>query len=236
MARAVDVLAWDKLQNSSMCRRALIQWDVVAKTRSRQRAATADSSRVDQGGAAISEPEVIPAAELLSCLKELRAFQPWTENDLAKTLRVGLPKAKEAIAILQLQGYVEPTGSTSKWRVTEEGEIVSGAKHPRFTRKSVEDALTSVRDRIKDVNKDADSPYRVTEAVAFGDFLREAARVQAADVGIRLVSNGDSASAASAKERAAELEFLKKIRGKSSLLHVVPYEDWMGSRSHLRLL
>jgi hypothetical protein len=208
----------------------------MAKTRSRQRADAADPPRADQGGAAISKPEVIPAAELLSCLKELRAFQPWTENDLAKTLRVGLPKAKEAIAILQLQGYVEPAGSTSKWRVTEEGEIVSGAKPPRFTRKSVEDALAGVRDRIKEVNKDPAAPYKVTEAVAFGDFLRDAARVQAANVGIRLVSTGDSAAAASAKERAAELEFLKKIRGKSSLLHIVPYEDWMGSRSHLRLL
>jgi hypothetical protein len=155
---------------------------------------------------------------------------------LAKTLRVGLPKAKEAITVLQLQGYVEPAGSTGKWRVSEEGDIVSGAKPPRFTRKSVEDALAGVRERIKEVNRDGAARYRVTEAVAFGDFLRDAARVQAADVGIRLVSSSDSGSTASAKEHAAELEFLKKLRGRSSLLHVVPYEDWMSSRSHVRLL
>lgn len=207
---------------------------MVSKTRSRQRAA--DPSRADQRGAAILETKAIPAAELLSCLKELRGFQPWTENDLAKSLGVGLPKAKEAITVLQLQGYVEPAGSTGKWRVSEEGDIVSGAKPPRFTRKSVEDALAGVRERIQDVNRDAAAPYRITEAVAFGDFRRDAARVQAADVGIRLVSNSDSGATTSAKEHAAELEFLKKLRGKSSLLHVVPYEDWMSSRSHVRLL
>jgi hypothetical protein len=208
----------------------------MAKARSRQRIGTADPPPADQAGKAIAEPKVIPAAELLSCLKELRGFQPWTENDLARTLRVGLSKAKEAVTVLQLQGYVEPAGSTGKWRVTDEGEIVSGAKPPRFTRKSVEDALAGVRDRIKEVNKDADAPYRVTEGVAFGDFLRDAARVQAADIGIRLVSSSDSGAATSAKEHAAELDFLKKLRGQSSLLHVVPYEDWMSSRSHLRLL
>ena len=207
----------------------------MAKTRSRQRAA-ADPSRADQGRVAIAEREVIPAAELLSCLKELRGIQLWTENDLAKMLRLVLPKAREAITVLQLQGYIETAGNTGKWRVTEEGEIVSGAKPPRFTRKSVEDALAGVRDRIMQVNKDAASPYRVTEAIAFGDFLRDPARVQAADVGIRLTSSSDSGATASAKEHAAELDFLKKLRGKSSLLHVVTYEDWMSSRSHIRLL
>lgn len=182
------------------------------------------------------ESKVIPAAELLSCLKELRGFQPWTENDLAKTLRAGLPKAKEAVTVLQLQGYVEPAGSTGKWRITGQGEIVSGAKQPRFTRKSMEDALTAIRDRIEEANKDGDAPYTVAQAVAFGDFLRDGARVQAADVGIRLVSSSDSGATASAKEHPAELEFLKKLGAKSSLLHVVPYEDWMSSRSHVRLL
>lgn len=147
-----------------------------------------------------------------------------------------MPKAKEAMTVLELQGYIERAGSTGKWRVTEEGEIVSGAKPPRFIRKSVEDALVGVRDRIKEVNKDPGAPYRVVEAVAFGDFLRDATREQAADVGIRLLSTSDSPATTSAKEHAAELEFLKTFRGKSSLLHVVPYEDWMGSRSHVRLL
>jgi len=140
------------------------------------------------------------------------------------------------MAVLEVQGYIEPVGSTGKWRVTEQGEIVSGAKTPRFTRKSIEDALAGLRDRIKQVTEDADAPYRVTDAVAFGDFLSDAVRVQAAQhVGIRLVSKLDLGATASAKEHAAELEFLKKLRGKTSLLHVVPYEDWMRLRSHVRL-
>ncbi|HEX4170610.1 MAG TPA: hypothetical protein VHZ55_34545 [Bryobacteraceae bacterium] len=40
----------------------------------------------------------------------------------------------------------------------------------------------------------------------------------------------------SAKEHRAELAFLKQLHGKTALLQVIPYEDWMSARSHLRLL
>lgn len=183
-----------------------------------------------------SSPQDPPAAELLSFLKEVRAAQTWTEKDVANTLRIGLPPAKEAIAVLELQGYIEPAAKSGKWRVTEQGEIVSGTKPPRFTRQSVEDALDGIRDRIKSANQDPQAPYKIAEAVAFGDFLRDAARVQAADVGIRLAPKSDSLPIGSAQEHAAELDFLKQLRGKTALLHVIPYEDWMGSRSHQRLL
>lgn len=184
----------------------------------------------------VSDRNDLPAAELLSFLKEARGVQTWTDKQLANTLRVGLRQAKEAITVLQLQGYIQPAGNTGKWRVTEQGEIVSGAKPPRFTRQSVEDALADLRDRIKAANKNPNAGYRITEAVAFGDFLRDAVRVQAADVGIRLVPKSDSGAIASAQEYAAELNFLKEVRGKTALLHVIPYDDWMSSRSHQRLL
>ena len=63
------------------------------------------------------------------------------EQDLAKALKIDLPEAKEAVAVLQLQGYIEPAGRTGKWRTTEQGELVCGAKPARFTRPSVETAL-----------------------------------------------------------------------------------------------
>ena len=178
----------------------------------------------------------IPAAELLSFLKQTRGVQTWTEKDLAKALKIGLPEAKEALAVLQLQGYIEPAGRTGKWRITEQGDPVSGAKPPRFTRQSVDEALAALRDRIHAVNEDPNSAYTITEAVAFGDFLSDAARVQAADVGIRLERKADAQSTASAKEHAAELAFLKQLRGKTALLHIQPFEDWMRVRSHRNLL
>lgn len=132
-------------------------------------------------------------------------------------------------------GYIEPAGHTGKWRVSEQGKLVSGAKSPRFTRKSIEDALAGLRDRMRAVNDDPDAAYRLTDAVAFGDFLGEASRVQAPEVGIRLIPKSDTSAMPSAKQHAAELNFLKQLRGKTALLHVVPYEDWMSSRSHVRL-
>lgn len=144
-------------------------------------------------------PPRMPAAELLSFLKEIQGLTTWTEKDLAKALKIGLAEAKEAVAVLKLQGYIEPAGPTGKWGVTEQGDLVSGAKSPRFTRESVEQALATLRDRIKAVNQDPNAPYTITEAIAFGDFLADAARMQAADVGIRLARKEDAQVPASAK-------------------------------------
>jgi hypothetical protein len=207
----------------------------MAKAQSRKSRATNDAHG-DHASSAKSEGKEIPAAELLSFLKETAGPPAWTEKDLANTLKISLSQAKEAAAVLQLQGYIESVGNTGKWRVTEQGDLVSGAKPPRFTPKSVQDALAGLRDRIKAVNNDPRAAYKITEAVAFGDFLRDAARVQAADVGIRLVPKSDAPATQSATEHAVELDFLKQLRGKTALLHVVRYEDWMSSRSHIRLL
>lgn len=78
----------------------------------------------------------------------------WTERDLSKVLKISLSQEKEATAVLQLQGYVEPVGDTEKWRVSEQGDLVSGARSPRFTLKAVQDAIAGLRDHIKAANDD----------------------------------------------------------------------------------
>jgi hypothetical protein len=207
----------------------------MARTQSRKSAATnvVDGDRISDSRFSRQQ---MPAVELLSFLKETGRFQTWTEKDLAKTLNISVPEAKEAMAVLDLQGYIQHAADSGEWRVTAQGDVVSGAKPPRFTRQSVEDALAGLRNRIKAVNEDSDAPYRITQAVAFGDFRGDAARVQAADVGIRLVPRTHEESIAPAKKHTAELNFLKQLRGKTSLVHIVPYQDWMSSRSHVRLL
>jgi hypothetical protein len=61
-----------------------------------------------------------------------------------------------------------------------------GAKTARLTGKAVEEALSVLRDRIQAVNNDKNSESTVSEAVAFGDFLSQDARVQPGEVSIRL--------------------------------------------------
>jgi hypothetical protein len=98
--------------------------------------------------------------------------------------------------------------------------------------------VEGLRHRIKLKGKDEKAAFEVSRAVAFGDFLlNDRARVQAADVGIGLVRReGNAVKKGSASNARAEEAFLRMLRGKTALLTVKRYEDWMGKRSHLDLV
>ena len=177
-----------------------------------------------------------PAAEALSFLRETRGCSTWTARDLARSLKVSLADAEQAIAILELQGYVKRSGK-NEWMTTLAGESVAGSKIPRFTPERVGKALADLRNRIEEVNRDSLAPYRITEAVAFGDFLQPRTRVQSAEVGVRLERrNSEAADSSSAQERQRQAAFLKLLRGKGGVLHVRSFENWMSVRTYRRLL
>ena len=117
---------------------------------------------------------------------------------------------------------------------TIDGEAVSGSKPPRFVRERVEKALADLKERIVAVNRDRRAAFQIADAVAFGDFLLEIPRVQAAEVGIRLVARAQ----ADAPDHSAtgEREFLRLMRGKGGLLRLRTYQPWMSKRSHRRLV
>jgi hypothetical protein len=192
----------------------------------------------------------LPAEAALSFLKDTKGALTWSTNDLANTLKISRRDAQQALALLQAQGYVQPAHqkatarSSDMWLTTPAGETVSGAKPPRFTRESVEQSLADLKQRIKLANKDAQAPFRIADALAFGDFLLPGrARVQSADVGIRLSRRQDShrRNAAATKPRSAteaqaERKFLRDLRAKSAHLQLRPYADWMRLRTHRSLL
>jgi hypothetical protein len=186
----------------------------------------------------------IPADAALSFLKDTKGALTWTVRDLADTLKIDRRQAEHALAFLQAQGYVQPRGTKGQWMTTPAGETVSGAKPPRFTPASVQQALTALKDRIQLNNKNRQAPYRITDAVAFGDFLLpDRARVQSADVGIRLARREDSQrknpsapEPRSASDAKAERDFLRELRAKSTHVTLRPYADWMRRRSHIELL
>jgi len=68
--------------------------------------------------------------------------------------------------------------------------------------------------------------------VAFGDFLSDRPKVQAADVGIELRRRNP----ARAHDQTSEPAFLKQLAPKSRFLHMRPYETWMTERLHRSLL
>ena len=178
----------------------------------------------------------LQAAALFSFLKETRGITSWTNRDFAKTLNLSAADAKEALAILEMQGYVKPTGSKD-WMTTPQGEIVSGSKFPRYNRQAVERSLDSFADHLKRVNEDPSADYKIGEAVAFGDFLSGRARVQAADVGVRLEPRNPMAHHPHwAGEQDRQEAFLKQLRGRTPLVSIQPYSEWMSARTHRKLL
>ena len=212
----------------------------------------------------------LPAEAALSFLKDSKGALTWSSRDLSKCLNINHKEAEQVLAFLQAQGYAQPAsgsaGSKDQWMTTPPGETVSGAKPPRYTRERVEQALTDLQARIQQRNADPQSPFRVTSAIAFGDFLLPGrARVQAADVGIaiarreassrtrgagRLLSTphkvgqfpeqtvppASLAEHRSASEAKAQANFLRQLRAKSALLNLRLLVSWMPRRSHRNLL
>jgi hypothetical protein len=180
-----------------------------------------------------AEVPAIPAEEALSFLRETRGVTTWTARDMADSLKIGVADAKRVIPILELQGYVKPAGA-NEWMTTLSGEDVSGSKPPRFTRERVAQALDDLRRRIAEINRDSNAPYKITEAVAFGDFLNDRPRVQSAEVGIKLERRESGAD--DAGHGVQQRDFFRQLHAKGGVIQVRPYEPWMRERTHRSLL
>jgi hypothetical protein len=210
-------------------------------------AAVANKAPVAAQSVPVARPSTrstLPAEAALSFLRDTKGLVSWTLRDLSQTLNISREEAERVVALLQIQGYVQPEAHKSgEWLTTASGETVAGAKRPRFDRATVEAALTSLKQRVEDVNSDRAAKFRITRAVAFGDFLaKDRARVQSADVGIELTredrqhTSDEIAAAHSAAEAREEQQFLRQLRGRSALINLKNYSEWMGTRSHRRLL
>ena len=179
----------------------------------------------------------LPAAAVLSFIKQTRGLSGWKSRDLAESLNVGAAEARRITALLQVQGYIERAERDDQWLTTVSGDTVSGSKPPRYKPEAVESALSSLVQRIKAANQDRSAPFRVAGAVAFGDFLSSRARLQAPDVGVDLIGrSAGGGEAKSATEQAARREFLKELKSTGSILNVMPLEPWMAFVKHRKLL
>jgi hypothetical protein len=184
----------------------------------------------------------VPAEAALSFLRDTKGMLDWSLRYLSQTLNVSREEAERVVTLLQLQGYVQAAHKAGEWFTTPSGETVSGAKTPRFGRETVEAALTSLKQRILDTNQDRAAKFQTTRAVAFGDFLaKDRSRVQTAEVGVDLArkdkeqNSGEVASLHSAAEAREEQLFLRQLRGRSALITLKPYSEWMGTRTHQKL-
>src|SRR4051812_19897990 len=155
----------------------------------------------------------VPVAAVLSFLKETKSLATWSVSDMARSLKISTKAARDLLPIMQMQGYIQPEGrraagsaQASQWSTTAAGYDVSGAKMPRLKRETVESAVQHLKDWIAVVNKDDDAQFTVTEAVAFGDFMRkELTRVQAADVGVRLVPRNGAENGSREKQNQQQI-------------------------------
>lgn len=186
----------------------------------------------------------LPAEAAMSFLRDTKGSVSWSLRDMSQTLNISREEAERAVAFLQIQGYVQPeTQKSGEWITTPSGETVSSAKPPRFDRATVEGALASLKQRIEETNKDRAAKFEITRAVAFGDFLaKDRVRVQAADVGLELArkdrerADDEIAVPHSAVEAREKQRFLSELRGRSALMNLKLYSEWMGTRTHRKIL
>lgn len=176
----------------------------------------------------------VPIAAVFSFLKGTRGMVDWSLRDLAKTLNINATDASRIVDLMHMQGYVKPAGN-GRWLTSVAGENVSASVTPRYSPDSIREALSSLKERIGEVNRDSQSEFIVSKAVAFGDFLDGSPRTQAADVGIELTKKQTKKVSALVGPQAAAA-FLKKLKNKSPILHLRPFEDWMGNRTHRKLV
>jgi hypothetical protein len=127
----------------------------------------------------------VSIAAALSFLKETKGALTWTAQEFARGVGITVAEARPALAVLQMQGYVKPGAGKNEWMTSVDGDVVAGAAAPRFSVEAVQKALEDLRGRMTAVNKDAKAEFRVSSAIAFGDFMTDRAQVQAADVGDR---------------------------------------------------
>jgi hypothetical protein len=178
-------------------------------------------------------PAIAPAA-VWSFLKKTRGDLSWTTERMIRTLKISAVEAGNALAALNLQGYIQPGGEEAEWITTPAGEEISGSKMARYTREKVDRALAEFAVRLKEANKDSKSAYKVKQVVAFGDFLSKQVRVQAPDVGVEVAERKQQNNHADIPNSELEV-FLKVLKGKSSVLNVRRYESWMSERVHRKL-
>jgi hypothetical protein len=178
-------------------------------------------------------PSVTPSA-VFSFLKDTRGALTWSIRDFQDCLNIEAKDAKQILAILQMQGYIQQKNDTDEYLTTASGEAVSGSKLPRMKSESVDEALSTIKERIAAINRDPRARFGIRKAVAFGDFMSKRAQVQAADVGVMLTRRAPpSGNEDNDKE---EKEFLKQIQARNRFVHVQRYQPWMSERTHRRLL
>jgi DNA-binding IclR family transcriptional regulator len=96
----------------------------------------------------------VPAAAVMSFLKDTRGLLTWTTRDLAETLGIPASEAAKVITIMEMQGYVKGVEGAREWFTTPAGQMVSGSKLPRYTPERIAAALTVLKERIATACKD----------------------------------------------------------------------------------
>ena len=176
----------------------------------------------------------VSTSAVFSFLKDTRGALTWSARDLQDCLNIEAKDAKQILAILQMQGYVQQKDGTEEYLTTGSGEAVSGSKLPRMKRERVEEALSTLAERIAAVNRDPRAKFSIRKAVAFGDFMSKRAQVQVADVGVMLIRRTPLSSDDDGGE--SERAFLKQLHAKNRFVHLQRYQPWMSERCHRNLL
>ena len=171
----------------------------------------------------------VSTSAVFSFLKDTRGALTWKMRDFQDCLNIGAKDAKQILAILQMQGYIQQKDETDEYLTTASGEAVSGSNLPRMKRESVEEALSTITERSQHPR----AKFSIRKAVAFGDFLSKRAQVQAADVGVMLTRRTPLSGNDNGEDERA---FLNQLQAKNRFVHVQRFPPWLSDRARRKLL
>ena len=201
----------------------------------------------------------ISAAAVRDFLLQSAEVGEWSSRDAARLLGIDPKAARQALAVLETTGYVEPVPrAKDKWRNTAAGNAMAGVSAAKpLKRDTAADKLDEFLERAAAVNHDPHYLYAVKRAVLYGPYLNPEARLRNVDIAVELAPReknktkheervkrrAEEAAAAgkrftsfAARRNWGRQEVLDFLKSRSRTIAITELAPWILSQPHKDLL
>lgn len=176
----------------------------------------------------------VPARQVRDALRRCAHDDQVNPDWIAWAARCPEEKTEDFVDALIERGLIVRDARDEEWvEVTEEGLAFAQATLTTITRKTAQRVLGELLERVRDVNRDEDEPFQVTEIVVFGSYLTDVERLGDVDVAIEIVRVGPLPPGANVF--APHVPLWRRLQNRSrtlSLVHLGQHREWIADKPH----